>query len=161
MPANSSVGHIQVSPESITTRLCQELQDDCERGLLPACERDEVDRVVQHTVQALWEHSTIKTFLPVLALRQAREQLQAREHPAPRVSRHIGAGRPRLSLDELFAEIEDLPGVRLTLSQDDVWEVVLAYRHHDHPDQVVRIVSHASTMTEAISLVVAKVGEAP
>lgn len=44
----------------------------------------ELDRVVESTVRDLWHDSPVKTFVPVLAMRQARESVLAatREYQA-------------------------------------------------------------------------------
>jgi hypothetical protein len=63
--------------ESATTRVRHQLDADCEVGLFPAYPEAELDRIAARSVQSLWGTSRIKTFLPIFALRQARDEIRA------------------------------------------------------------------------------------
>jgi hypothetical protein len=63
--------------ETITTRVRHQLDADCEVGLIAPRPSVELDRIAARSVAALWESSRIKTFLPIIALRQARDELRA------------------------------------------------------------------------------------
>ena len=61
------------TPEPIIAQVRRQLADDAEIGIrVPA---GVLDRVADHAVRELWS-SPIKTFVPVLALRTAREILR-------------------------------------------------------------------------------------
>jgi hypothetical protein len=62
-----------VSPEPIIAQVRRQLADDARVG--PRLPPDLLDRVADRVVRDLWE-SRVKVFVPVLALRQARELLQ-------------------------------------------------------------------------------------
>ncbi len=81
MPTATSIGQLQLSPETVIAGVHRQLDDDCERGRFAPCADKELDRVATETVQAMWAPSRIKTFLQVLALRQAREKLQLTTNP--------------------------------------------------------------------------------
>ncbi|MDQ4099690.1 MAG: hypothetical protein M3121_04255 [Chloroflexota bacterium] len=70
------IGQVQLSPEAVIAGVRRQLDDDWTRGRCPSCSQQERDRVAVETVHELWPTSRIKAFLPVLALRQARERLQ-------------------------------------------------------------------------------------
>jgi hypothetical protein len=70
------IGHLHLSPEGVIAGVCRQLADDCTRGRVPSCSPEARARVAAETVDALWPTSRIKAFLPVLALRRARERLQ-------------------------------------------------------------------------------------
>jgi hypothetical protein len=67
----------ELTPEAVTSRVRQQLADDCELGLATPRPDDELDRIAAHSVQVLWDESRIKTFLPVLAIRHARDAIRA------------------------------------------------------------------------------------
>jgi phage gp37-like protein len=55
----------------------RQLHTDQEIGLIVSCDDSMIDRVVTASVHDLWSDSRIKTYLPVLALRRARDEIQA------------------------------------------------------------------------------------
>jgi len=61
------------TPEPIIAQVRRQLADDAWPGL--AVQSTVLDRVADRAVRDLWE-SPVKTFVPVLALRQAREVLR-------------------------------------------------------------------------------------
>ncbi len=63
--------------ETVTTRVRHQLDADCELGLFPAHADDELDRIAARSVESLWGTSRIKTFLPIFALRHARDEIRA------------------------------------------------------------------------------------
>ncbi len=84
MPPATSIGqlrHLQHSPETVIAKVRRQRDDDCELGRIAPCADKELDRAATETVQAMWASSRIKTFLQVLALRGAREQLQLTTNP--------------------------------------------------------------------------------
>ena len=60
------------TPEPIIAQVQRQLADDARHGVMVPTTI--LDRVADRTVRELWE-SRVKTFVPVLALRQARELL--------------------------------------------------------------------------------------
>jgi hypothetical protein len=64
-------------PEAVVALVLDQLKRDCDDGRCPPGES--VDRLVEAAVMELWD-APVKTFIPVLALRRARETLLA-EHP--------------------------------------------------------------------------------
>lgn len=65
-----------LTPESMMTGLRRQLEADAAQGTRSPWPDGAVDRVVTDTVESLWRDSRIKTYLPVLALRQARDTLR-------------------------------------------------------------------------------------
>jgi len=76
MPPAPVIGQLQLSPEAVIAGVRRQLDDDWTLGRFPSCSQQERDRVAAETVDAMWPTSRIKAFLPVLALRRARERLQ-------------------------------------------------------------------------------------
>ena len=91
MDAASPFAQMPTSPESIIAQVRRQLTDDAPLGR--TAETGLLDHVAERAVHELWG-SRIKTFVPVLALREARELL--REQGAT-----ISAARPEMcSADE-------------------------------------------------------------
>jgi hypothetical protein len=67
----------ELTPEAVTSSVRQQLAADRELGLMTPRPDDELDQIATLTVQALWDQSRIKTFLPVLAIRHARDTIRA------------------------------------------------------------------------------------
>ncbi len=83
MPATSLIDQQDLTPEAIMERLRRQLEADCELGLFAPCTAAELDEVARASVQALWAESRIKTYVPILALRRARNAIGARPAPEP------------------------------------------------------------------------------
>jgi hypothetical protein len=71
--------HELMTPESIMDQLSRQLETDAETGVIAWCDRDDMARVVADSVQTLWTESRIKTYIPVLALRRARDEIRGRD----------------------------------------------------------------------------------
>jgi len=71
MDAANPFGQPPTTPEPIIARVRRGLSDDLRRWNAPA---DDVDRAAEEAVRSLWD-GRVKTFVEVLALRQAREAL--------------------------------------------------------------------------------------
>jgi hypothetical protein len=67
----------ELTPDSIIERLHRQLDTDRDDGLLAGCDETLLDNVIVQSVHGLWEESRIKTYVPVLALRRARDQIRA------------------------------------------------------------------------------------
>jgi hypothetical protein len=65
-----------LSPESVRSTIRRQIEADWELGLVRQCEPEQLESIIARSVDELWAQSRIKTFLPVLALRHARDQLQ-------------------------------------------------------------------------------------
>lgn len=84
MSASLAVADRQVTPEFLTQRVRRQLDADCDLGRFQPCPATLLDQVAAQSVHQLWDESRIKTFVPVLALRQAREALHdCPSHAAP------------------------------------------------------------------------------
>ena len=87
---------IPSTPEPIIAQVRRQLADDPALGT--PLEANLLDRVADRAVRELWE-SRVKTFVPVLALRQAREILREQdwlltaEQPQPRPAVEASAMR--------------------------------------------------------------------
>lgn len=66
----------QLTPDAIKHRLRHQVETDVEQGLLPACADDALERVITSAVDTVWEASRIKIYVPVLALRRARDEMR-------------------------------------------------------------------------------------
>ena len=77
------IGPLRLSPEGVTAGVRRQLDEDWACGHFPACSQHERDCVAAETVDALWPTSRIKAFLPILALRRARERLQSADDAQP------------------------------------------------------------------------------
>ena len=73
MDATNPFAQVPTTPEPIIARVRRQLADEAWTGLVS--HGPVLDRVADHAVRELWG-SRIKTFVPVLALRQAREMLR-------------------------------------------------------------------------------------
>jgi len=67
----------ELTPEAVASTVRHQLAADRDLGLMPPRPDDELDRIATLSVQALWDKSRIKTFLPVLAVRHARDAIRA------------------------------------------------------------------------------------
>jgi hypothetical protein len=75
MESESAFGRVTLTPEAIMARVRNEVTRDCEAGRFDPCPPPEaVDQVVSVAVNGLW-NSRVKTFVSLLALREARERL--------------------------------------------------------------------------------------
>jgi hypothetical protein len=83
MQTTGRVTQDQISPESIMDRLYRQLESDTASGVIGQCSEAEMKRVVTTSVHALWNESRIKTFVPVLALRRARDEIRALDTAQP------------------------------------------------------------------------------
>jgi hypothetical protein len=76
MEAAGPFAQMPTTPESIIAQVQRQLADDASRVMM--LEPTILDQVAERAVRELWG-SRIKTFVPVLALRQAREILRDQE----------------------------------------------------------------------------------
>ena len=80
MESENAFAQVTLTPEAVIARIRNEVKRDCEIGRFDPCPPAEaVDRVVTVAVSELWD-SRVKTFVSLLALRAAREQLAAGSH---------------------------------------------------------------------------------
>lgn len=71
-PPHVSLAVETVTPEIIIARLQRELRaDPRQRAVAPA----RLDATIAQTVRELWDQSRVKTFVPLLAMRETRERL--------------------------------------------------------------------------------------
>jgi hypothetical protein len=100
MPMDSANPFAQVptTPEPVIAQVRRQLADEAWSGLVS--HGPVLDRVADRAVRELWG-SRIKTFVPVLALRQAREMLRQQDAliamyqpQRPRVDESTAAPRP-------------------------------------------------------------------
>ncbi len=77
MEAGNAFGNVTLTPEAVIARVRNEVARDCAAGRFDPCPpAATVDRVVATAVTELWD-SRVKTFVSLLALRAAREELSA------------------------------------------------------------------------------------
>lgn len=87
MPLVTPFAEMPTTPEPIIAQVRRQLVDDAHEAM--RVQADVLDRVADRAVRELWG-SRVKTFVPVLALRTARELLREQdrlltaEHPEPR-----------------------------------------------------------------------------
>lgn len=72
MEASTVFAQTPASPEPIIARVRDELGRVCEVATCPSA--GELDRLADAAVRGLWD-SRVKVFVPVLAVREAREML--------------------------------------------------------------------------------------
>jgi hypothetical protein len=70
--AANPFAQVPSTPEPIIAQVRRELAADCDNG--PCPKAAELDRAASIAVRELWQ-ARVRTFVPVLALRQAREML--------------------------------------------------------------------------------------
>lgn len=119
MDAANPFAQVPTTPEPIIAQVRRQLSDEGWPGLVN--HGPVLDRVADRAVRELWG-SRIKTFVPVLALRQAREMLRQQDvlismdqpqRPSATESmatpRPLGARQPRdvLPLDDDVVSIDD------------------------------------------------------
>ena len=143
MQASPFAGHEETTVEALVSTVRRQLDADCELGLFSHCPPSKLDQIAAHSVESLWDRSRIKAFLPLLALRQAREELRstAESSAVP-------------SIDDMLHELDGLIGLRLTLTHDDQWHAVLFYRQDGVVQRTVRAVASGATMDEAVRAVI-------
>jgi hypothetical protein len=74
--ASPFASETNLSPETVRTTIRRQLEADTQLGLVQRCEPAQLESIIARSVDALWAESRIKIFLPVLALRHARDELQ-------------------------------------------------------------------------------------
>lgn len=72
MEATNPFAQMPLTPEPIIFQVCRELTADCEAARCPR--ETDLEQLAEDSVRALW-NSRVRGFIPVLALRQARETL--------------------------------------------------------------------------------------
>jgi hypothetical protein len=66
-----------ISEYSVMQTVRRQIHTDQEIGLVARCDERTIERVVTESVHQMWTDSRIKTYLPVLALRRARDEIRA------------------------------------------------------------------------------------
>ena len=107
MESETPFARMPTSPESIIDQVRRQLRDDAHEAL--RVQADVLDSVAASAVWELWQ-SRVRTFVPVLALRQAREVLQEQDrlilpvlsvaHPAAMAPRDERPGRDVLAIPD-------------------------------------------------------------
>ena len=122
MGATTPFAETPSAPEPIIAQVRRLLADDVPRGM--SIETTYLDRVADHAVRELWS-SRVKTFVPVLALRTAREMLRdedllpTAESPAVgHVERQSTAMRQQVERPD--ADVLSISGDVITLDDRDV-----------------------------------------
>ena len=92
IPHPPTLGASPATPEAIIVRLQRDARDDPRLAAIPATTRDQS---IERAVQELWATSRVKTFLPVLALRQARAALDGLGAPAAADAQDPAGAPPR------------------------------------------------------------------
>jgi hypothetical protein len=125
MDSANPFAQVPTTPEPIIAQVRRQLNDEAWSGLVS--HGPVLDRVADRAVRELW-NSRIKTFVPVLALRQAREMLQEQDllipmhqPQRPQVDRSTAAtrrleeGQPRdvLAIDADTVPVDDRDVLRL------------------------------------------------
>ena len=77
MASIGNVGQPDITEPGVIETVRRQILTDQEIGLIADCDETTIDRVVTTSVRTLWSDSRIKTYLPVLALRRARDEIQA------------------------------------------------------------------------------------
>lgn len=67
----------ELTEATVEARVQRQLHTDCEDGIIVPVDDAQIARTAAACVHDLWTTSRIKTYLPVLALRRARDQIQA------------------------------------------------------------------------------------
>jgi hypothetical protein len=67
----------ELTEDVVERRVHRQLETDREDGILIDCDDSLITSAAAQSVHELWGTSRIKTYLPVLALRRARDQIQA------------------------------------------------------------------------------------
>lgn len=142
-----------LTTEGLITMVRGALEEDCAVGVVGPVPGEELHRIATESVLSLWSQSRIKTFLPLLAVRHARERLQERV-----ASRNIRNGEeaPSISITGLVEELDGTIDLRLTYTHDDQWHSVLIHRPKGETPIEVRVTGRGATMDEALNAVFAK-----
>lgn len=150
MQASPFASQEDTTVEALVSTVRRQLDADCELGLFSHCPPSTLDQIAARSVELLWGRSRIRAFLPLLALRQAREELRyAAESPNPGPYTHRDQ-----SIDDMLHDLDGLIGLRLTLTHDDQWHAVLFYRQEGVDQRTVRAVASRATMDEAVCAVI-------
>lgn len=66
----------EVSATKVIEQVRRQLDEDSKIGMLSSHTDGDLDRIAARSVEILWARSRIKTFVAILALRQAREAIR-------------------------------------------------------------------------------------
>ena len=95
MEAMSPFAQMPLTPEPIIIQVCRELTADCEAASRPG--ETDLDRLAEASVRELWD-SRVRVFIPILALRRARETLGVHDgRTVPPDATAIGTAPPHRS----------------------------------------------------------------
>jgi hypothetical protein len=136
-----------IDPGTVVDVVCRQLRDDLARGAITRTTPDEIQRIATECVQSLWDTSRIRTFLPVLAVRHARERLQANSSPDDRIDAHSSSS---VSLAALVEELGGEMSVQLSYSTADLWRATVEHRATDGASITIRVDGQGSTVNEAL-----------
>jgi phosphatidate phosphatase APP1 len=76
MTSSAHVGQPNISEHTVIETVRRQIHTDQEIGLVVDCDETVIERVVTEAVLEMWATSRIKTYLPVLALRRARDEIR-------------------------------------------------------------------------------------
>ena len=91
MESAGSSGH-PVTPEAIIAQISRQLNADLPEEA--SLERRQIDRIVESSVRELWS-GRVKSFVPILALRQARDLLDREGYSSAAIVRQTPASVAR------------------------------------------------------------------
>jgi hypothetical protein len=121
MPLMTPFAQVPATPEPIIAQVRRQLLDDADEAM--RVQVDVLDRVADRAVRELWG-SRVKTFVPVLALRTAREMLREQdllitaERPARRRAEGLPTAMPLVERPR--PDVLSIPGDVMAHDDQDV-----------------------------------------
>jgi hypothetical protein len=116
MEASNPFAQMPATPESIVAQVCKQLRDDYPEGL--DARGNPLDARVESVVHDLWQ-GRVKTFVPVLALREAREQLRDEQTVIPASQPAARYRATRFSAEQPVQDSMRLDHDVMTLDSDE------------------------------------------
>lgn len=154
MSISSPTQNDALTPEDLIATVRRDLEDGRTVGSLSNVDDAELDRITAESVHALWNYSRVKSFLPVLSIRRARQRLE--NAVASRRGSISGLSSAQVSLSDLVAELGGDLDLYLTYSHSAQWQAVLVNRHRGDVPMTVRVEAHGRTVDDALQAVATK-----
>jgi hypothetical protein len=148
--------------ETLIATVRRQLNADCDVGLFAPHPPGKLDLIAARSVESLWERSRIKSFIPLLALREAREQLRLAPHPNVSPAGACGSvAHHDLLVDAMLHKVQGLIGLRLTLTHDNQWLAVLLQQDGRDTQGTACLIANGATMDDALTEVITQAKETP
>jgi hypothetical protein len=162
MHASPFLEQKHMTVETVIDTVRRQLNADCDVGLFALYPSGEMDLIAARSVESLWERSRIKAFIPLLALREAREQLRLAPHPDVSPAGVCGSvAHHDLMVDAMLHKVKGLIGLRLTLTRDNQWMAVLLQQDGRDTQGTACLIASGATMDDALTAVITQAKGTP